>query len=520
MQDPSPRRANSDSRHPSTVFEAAGARKPLPALLDAIAARPQTAFGIFLLLHFTVWTALPAALYPNLPLDLIEALTYGREWQLGYDKLPPLPWWLVEITHRAFGRDVFYYALAQTAVVLAFVFVWMLARRIVGPLRALIALLILDGLHYVHFTAAKFNHDVIQLPLWALAGYSYWAALRSGKLLHWVLLGLALGLALWAKYFVVVLAFPLALFLLSDREARRHLRTPGPYVALASALMLATPHLIWLVQNDFLPFRYAEVRAVPARAPLDHAWHPLKFALGQLAFMLPALLIAAAALWPRMNGNKQPAAASDPFDRRIVTLLAFGPAATVLALSAISGRGAIAMWGYPLWLFLGLWIVMQLAFDRGRLARIAAVWALVFSMFVAAFFASYAVMPRFDGRYRAVFFPGDRLAAELSQRFRAATGQPLSYVIADMWTGGNVAHYAPEHPRNLIDGEPRRAPWIDLADLKKRGAVVVWTEADTANVPARLGAVTTGAEVQPAFSLPYRRGKGEARFGWAILRPQ
>jgi hypothetical protein len=112
------------------------------------------------------------------------------------------------------------------------------------------------------------------------------------------------------------------------------------------------------------------------------------------------------------------------------------------------------------------------------------------------------------------------LAAELSQRFRAATGQPLSYVIADMWTGGNVAHYAPEHPRNLIDGEPRRAPWIDLADLKKRGAVVVWTEADTANVPTRLGAVTTGAEVQPAFSLPYRRGKGEAHFGWAILRPQ
>ena len=47
-----------------------------------------------------VWTALPALLYPNLPLDLIEALTYGREWQLGYDKLPPLPWWLVEIVYR------------------------------------------------------------------------------------------------------------------------------------------------------------------------------------------------------------------------------------------------------------------------------------------------------------------------------------------------------------------------------------------------------------------------------------
>jgi hypothetical protein len=520
MQDPSQRRANSDSQHLS-VFEAAAARKPVAEWLDAIEARPEAAFGIFLLLHFTVWTALPAALYPNLPLDLIEALTYGREWQLGYDKLPPLPWWLVEITHRLFGRDIAYYALAQSAVVMAFVFVWVLARQTVKSLRALVAVLILDGLHYVHFTAAKFNHDVIQLPLWALAGYAYWAALRHGRLLHWMLLGMALGLALWAKYFVVVLAFPLALFLLIDRDARRHLRTPGPYVALAISLLIASPHVVWLVQNDFLPFRYAEIRAVPPRGLLDHVWHPVKFALGQLVFMLPALLIAAAALWPPAGSDgQQEKSAADPFDRRIVKLLAFGPVATVLALSAISGRGAIAMWGYPLWLFLGLFIVMPLTIDRWRLARITTVWAMVFLIFAAAFFVSYAVMPRFDGRYRAVFFPGDRLSAELSQRFRAATGQPLSYVIADMWTGGNVAHYAPDHPRNLIDGEPRRAPWIDLADLRKRGAVIVWTEADTTNVPTRLGALAAGANVQQPFSLPYRRGKGEARFGWAILQPQ
>ena len=56
-----------------------------------ISANPGRAFGAVLALHAAVWTALPALLYPNLPLDLIEALMYGREWQLGYDKLPPLP---------------------------------------------------------------------------------------------------------------------------------------------------------------------------------------------------------------------------------------------------------------------------------------------------------------------------------------------------------------------------------------------------------------------------------------------
>src|SRR6185369_1501643 len=70
------------------------------SFIARIAASPVRIFTGILALHATVWTALPALLYPNLPLDLIEALLYGREWQLGYDKLPPLPWWLVDIVYR------------------------------------------------------------------------------------------------------------------------------------------------------------------------------------------------------------------------------------------------------------------------------------------------------------------------------------------------------------------------------------------------------------------------------------
>src|SRR5215475_12422126 len=203
----------------------------MPELIATIERRPQAAFVAFLALHFIVWTALPPLLYPNLPLDLIEALTYGREWQLGYDKLPPLPWWLIEVLHRLVGFEVAYYALAQVAVVAAFAVVWLTARPLVGAVGALVAILIIDGLHYFQYTAAKFNHDVIQLPLWALAGYAFHAGLRRGRLRDWVLLGLAIGLALWAKYFVVVLAIPLALFLLLDRKARPALATPGPWIA-------------------------------------------------------------------------------------------------------------------------------------------------------------------------------------------------------------------------------------------------------------------------------------------------
>src|SRR6478752_10202840 len=98
------------------------------AVLDRIVAAPGPALAAILVLHAVVWTALPALLYANLPLDLIEALTYGREWQLGYDKLPPLPWWLVEIIHRLAGHDFAYYLLAQIAVVAALWLIWVTAR--------------------------------------------------------------------------------------------------------------------------------------------------------------------------------------------------------------------------------------------------------------------------------------------------------------------------------------------------------------------------------------------------------
>ena len=77
-------------------------------------------------------------LYPNLPLDLIEALTYGREWQLGHDKLPPLPWWMVEIVYRLIGRDIVYLLLAQVACSPAFALRLGEALPIVGATGALV----------------------------------------------------------------------------------------------------------------------------------------------------------------------------------------------------------------------------------------------------------------------------------------------------------------------------------------------------------------------------------------------
>src|SRR5678816_1842439 len=121
------------------------------SFLDRIVAAPGRALAVILVFHTVVWTALPTLLYPNLPLDLIEALTYGREWQLGHDKLPPLPWWLVEIVYRALGHDFAYCLLAQLTVAAALWLVWLAATPLAGQRGALVAVLIVDGLHYLDY---------------------------------------------------------------------------------------------------------------------------------------------------------------------------------------------------------------------------------------------------------------------------------------------------------------------------------------------------------------------------------
>jgi len=487
-----------------------------------MADHPCRAFAAFCAVHAVLWTALPTIVNPNLPLDLIEALTYGREWQLGHDKLPPLPWWMVEIVYRLIGRDVAYYLMAQAVVLACFAIAYAAALRIVEAAGAFASIMIIDGLHFFNFTAPKFNHDVIQLPFWALAGWSFLRALQSGRLLWWMLLGIGLAGALWSKYFVVILAGPLVLYLLFDAKARRAWLTPGPYVAAAVALVIVAPHLIWLVQNDFLPFAYADARAVPSRGFFDHIYHPLIFLLSQIGAMLPSFFIASPLFRP-WTGKFSFDFADETF--RIVTLLALGPTALLIVLSALTGRGLLAMWGYPLCIFIGLWIVMiaRTAIDHSRLSLIAAGWGIVTGIYAISFIVQYTVLPHFDNRFRASLYPGQEIADRLTKEFQKQTGEPLRYVIGRIWPAGNLSHYAREgRPRVLIDGDPKRSPWIDIADLKRHGAIVVWFDFDRKALPLYAMEVAKDAVVQTPIEVPWhwRKGITENGIGWAILKPE
>src|SRR5882724_36040 len=78
---------------------------------------PGRVLAILLALHLVVWTLLPLLLSPNLQLDLAEGLALGKEWQLGYWKHPPLPWWVTDLAFRLAGSTDIVYALGPLAMI-------------------------------------------------------------------------------------------------------------------------------------------------------------------------------------------------------------------------------------------------------------------------------------------------------------------------------------------------------------------------------------------------------------------
>ena len=191
---------------------------------------------------------------------------------------------------------------------------------------------------------------------------------------------------------------------------------------------------------------------------IDHLKFPLQFAAWQAWYLLPALAIALPLMVRR---EAKPDVEVGNFDRRIVILLALGPAATLFCISLISGRGVLPMWGYPLWLFLGILIVLaaKTRVDCEKLSRVALLWAVCFVAFAVAFSLNYGVFiqRKRDPRFQA-FFPGEQLAQEIARRYSAIAGKPPAYVIGSIWIGGNVSYFAPGRPELLIDGLPSARP--------------------------------------------------------------
>jgi 4-amino-4-deoxy-L-arabinose transferase-like glycosyltransferase len=518
-----------------------GLHPPSPLLLRA---SPARLLAGFVLLHIVVWTILPIAFTHALPVDLVEGVVWGQGWQLGYDQ-PPFQAWFLGLADWLSGYQRWaVYLTSQVLVAISLVALWRLARLIVTPLGALVAVLVLDGAIFFNFMTPNLYPDLIELPFWALAAWSFYRALRRGRLADWLLLGLWLAGAAYGKYVSALLALTMVGFMLAEPRARRCWRTPGPWLCGALCLTLLAPHLWWAITGGFATLQHIDRVSRPTTGLGDWLVSLAGFVGGEAAHIgMATVLVLALRGWQPGEGNVVLAGNPSTFDRRFVATLALGPILLMLGMAVIRGIELRIHWGYALWCFLGLFAVIFVIprADGAGLRRFGRAWAGVFIAAGAAYAAinsiaslSYSratpdlvrhALPKYMMRrfQEEADFPGREIAAVITRRWHETVGTPLAYLVGKKWIAGNVSFFSPDHPLVLRDGDPKRSPWIDMTALAEHGAVLLWDPSRSSDddPDGSLERAFPTVEMQPPLLVRWHTGANlpPLRILWGIVRP-
>ena len=212
---------------------------------------------LFLFSHIFIWTLIPTISNNNLPLDTIEALAWSSNLDWGYSKHPPLSAFAVEFFYRIFGsQDWAYYLLSQIFVVSSFFIVWIFSKDFFkNQIFGLLAVLLLEGIFFYNFTTPEFNVNICQLPFWALTVLYCWKGIKDNKTVDWLLFGLFAALGILSKYLFVYLLIAIDVFFIYLIVKKKI--NFKCFISLVSFFIILTPHLFWLIDNNYITFDYA-----------------------------------------------------------------------------------------------------------------------------------------------------------------------------------------------------------------------------------------------------------------------
>jgi 4-amino-4-deoxy-L-arabinose transferase-like glycosyltransferase len=487
-------------------------------------------FWLLVVAHVAMWTLLPTLTQPNAPLDIVEMLFFGREWQWGYFKHPPLPSWLAEIAYQLSGGHVWgVYLVAQLSVALCFWSVWRLGRELLPPRAALLGAMLLEASWNYNFASTEFNNNVGLYPFWTLAILMAYWALTDGRYRFWVGTGLALGLAMLAKYTAVVLVGAMVLFLLLEPTARAHWRRPGPYLTILAAAAVFLPHVLWAASQGFPAIRFALDRTQGAGHLLDHLRYPLSFAGAQLLCLLPTAFVLAAVV--RRPFQFRQFGPQERTGHNFLLAMVLGPFVLCVVLSALRALRLRAAYGSQLWAYAGLMVLYGLRLNGARRAwrnawlALALVAVVLFSVALVRNVAG----PRLQHKPSRVHFGGRLLAEQVEQIWESRFHRPLPVAAGEWWLAGNVALYGPSRAHvwggsdpDLSDFGPHYAAWLSDDSLRATGGVVLWNDARLkGKLPEGLVARFPHAEVLAPLTIPYqtRAPLPPVRVGVAIIPP-
>lgn len=453
----------------STITRPGTGRAP-SGLFDA-AERPLAALGVLALTQVAFWTVLPAIVSTAPPLDVVEGLLWGQEWQLGYHKHPPLPPILANIARDLTGSPIWGpYLLSQLCVVLTFFLIYRTGLIVTTARNALVGTVLLTGVYYFTWPTPEFNHNVAQLPIWAAVIYLF-ARVREApeRGLRWIPLGLVIGLGIYAKYSVVILYLTVVAWTLIEPRLRRTVATPWPWIGGVLSLAVAAPHLVWLVENDFAPIQYASERSAEATSNVGAAG----FLAAQIVNHAPLLVLFAIVGYRRVA--RLPEMVRRRSDMAFITMMALGPLVVTMIVSNVVDMDLRDMWGMPMFTMSGLFLVMVIGREwSAELTKRAYQTAIGIIVVVAIGYGISVPIRLHSGDRPRVGWPMAEIARLSNTAWTKNTHVPLEVVSGPMWLAGLVSAGAPDHPHVVYDGSLDLSPWITAGEMNESGVLYVW----------------------------------------------
>lgn len=447
------------------------------SLGDLVRDHPGMILALFVVLHVCLWTALPGLLHTGLPLDTVEAQSIGREWVMATYKHPAMPSWLLEASRLATGVVGWpAYLLSSLCVAATYVIVYLLARGTLGGPLALAATLPLCGTVAFSWATPEFNHNIVQMPLWAAAVWCLWRVRTNGSAIGWIALALVSAFGLYAKLSTSVLLAAMASYIVIDKRCRRQLATSGPWLGLAMFLACALPLAQWLASPASGIVETTKDRLL-SRGLLSTALFIPKL----MAMSLGLIVIMALGVWRGAGATGRAGVdgtSQDLAGRWFAVFMFSAPILLTIAVAIPLQVGLRSSWASAMLGLSGLAAtgLIRQRLDAGASRRIVlasfalmAAIPIVYAAYILSWPLRTTVAPK-------VAWPQRAIAERMQTIWQDRTGQPLRYVVGDYWSGGIVAIFAQSRPSLFIEADRTEAPWIDPADLKRRGALVVWHE--------------------------------------------
>jgi 4-amino-4-deoxy-L-arabinose transferase-like glycosyltransferase len=492
-------------------------------IVEILRERPRLVVWTTALVQAVLWTLVPTLFYAAPPGHLAEALAIGREFQLGTHLGPPFAYWLAEIAFKL-GGTVGVYLLSQVCVVATYLTVFALGRAIVGPRHAALAVLLMVGIFVFSVPTPEFGPSIAAMPLWTIILLHSWRAVGEGRRFYWLPLALEMGLLLLTTHQGFVLVGLLFLFLIGTSRGRDTLASLDPWIALVFVAVLAFPYLMWLdSQGEMFSLRGLDMLG---RSLFGWLW------LVAAIVILHAgawILVAVASGWPSHQPQQAPAIERrdvDPFGKVFIYFFALAPALVAPLAGMLAGRSVALSDAAPLLVLTGLALIVaagdSIRLYRQRLASLA--WLLLLVVPPAMTAAGVIVLPWTLGLDLNTAQPAHDMGRYFAETFQRRTGRPLAIVAGDPRAAALVALGAPSRPSVYFDASPDRSPWVTSAEIRSKGAVLVWPTTGTASAPPpeiRARFPDLVAELPRAFERRPVQGRLPLlRLGWAVIRPQ